>query len=262
MVAAAGRGPGRRRPAVGLQLLVVELDHHDHHHARRHAVRQQRRVPGRRPEGAGRLAQRLGLDLRPAVLQLGVLQVHRPQPGASRSTTRAWAVAPASPPSRAGRSPSPPPTCRWAPPTWPRCRPSSGPVVQIPDILGGVAVAYNLPGVSHPDQARRPDPGRHLRRHHHHVERLADRRPQPRRHPAGPRHHPRGPGRQLGHHVHLHRLPEVGEPDGVDARHLEDHRLAVGRGADPEELGRGRPRSCPPRTRSAMSSCRTPSRTR
>ena len=31
----------------------------------------------------------------------------------------------------------------------------------------------------HPAQARRPDAGRHLRRHHHHVERLADHRPQP-----------------------------------------------------------------------------------
>ena len=46
---------------------------------------------------------------------------------------------------------------------------AKGPVLQVPVDLGGVAISYNIPGAPKRPQARRPDSGGHLRRHHHQL---------------------------------------------------------------------------------------------
>ena len=56
--------------------------------------------------------------------------------------------------------------------------------VEIPTVLGGVAVAYNVPGVDDGPEARRHDGGGHLPRQDHEVERPGDRQAEPRRQPA------------------------------------------------------------------------------
>ena len=110
---------------------------------------------------------------------LGVLQVHRPEPGSPGQLPGRGIAAPASRAFQAG-------TVAFAASDVPmsasdlaKMPANSGPVIQIPDILGGVADRLQPARRLHPAEARRPDAGRHLRRLHHHVERLADRRPQP-----------------------------------------------------------------------------------
>ena len=136
---------------------------------------------------------------------------------------------------------------------------NSGPVVQIPDILGGVAIAYNLPGVStrikldgptlagifdgtittwNAPQITALNPGVSLPSHAITPEVRAD---------------------SSGTTYIFTDYLAVGRPVGVDPRHVEDDRLAVGGGPDPEELGGGLRRSSPPRTPSGTSSSRTPS---
>ena len=140
---------------------------------------------------------------------------------------------------------------------------SSGPVVQVPDTLGGVAVAYNLPGVVGQLRLDGRHPRRHLPGHHQDVERRADRGDQPGGDAAAQRHRPRGAGRQLGHHLHLHRLPRppAARRHGLDPGGLQDHHVAVGGRADRRRTPGWPPASSPRRTPSATSSWATPSRT-
>ena len=138
---------------------------------------------------------------------------------------------------------------------------SSGPVIQIPDILGGVTVSYNLPGVTkrlkldaatlagifdgtiktwNASQIKALNPGVTLPSNAIVPEVRAD---------------------SSGTTYIFTDYLAVGRPDGVDARDQQDHRLAVGGRPDAEELGGGRRASSRPRTRSATSSWPTPSRT-
>ncbi len=138
---------------------------------------------------------------------------------------------------------------------------SAGPVVQVPDILGGVTVSYNLPGVTKRLKLDGPTLAGIFDGHHHDVERLADHGPQPGVSLSVPRHRPRGPGRQLGDHLHLHRLSELG--GRRTAWTLGAARPSPGR---PRPCRRRRTRVWPPassrpRTPSATSSWPTPSRT-
>jgi len=130
-----------------VQFVVVELDHDDHHRTRRHARRQQRGLPGRRPEGTGGSLNASGSTFVQPFFSAAfykytglnqALQVNYQGVGsgagitAFQSGTVAFAASDV-PMAAADLAKMPA---------------NSGPVVQVPDILGGVAVAYNLPGVS------------------------------------------------------------------------------------------------------------------
>ena len=162
-----------------------------------------------------------------------------------RSTTRAWAAAPGSPTSSRASVDFAASDVPMSASDLAKVPASAGPVIQIPDILGGVVVVLQRPGRDQAAPPRRHHPGRHLRRLHQDVERLPDHRPQPRGLPAVPRHHPRGAGGQLGYDLHLHRLPVRGGPVGVDAGHQQDHLLALVGHPDAEELRGGRRASSP-----------------
>ena len=86
-----------------------------------------------------------------------------------------------------------------------------GKLLHIPTVAGAVVITYNAPGVNEP-QARRPRARRHLPGQDHQMERRGHRQAKQGRETSRRRDQRRAPLGRLGHQLHLHGLPEHGQP--------------------------------------------------
>ena len=255
----SGRRPGRRRSPAGRLQLVVHAGHHHGASGGKLSSSNAAYIAADLKAPAGSLTAAGSTFVQPFFTK--AFYTYTGSTTACRSTTRVWAAATASPTSSPGSvdfaaSDVPMPASDLA-----KVPASSGPVIQIPDILGGVSRLLQPPRGDQAAQAGRRHPGRHLRRHHQDVERLPDHGPQPGGDPALQRHRARGAGRQLGDHLHLHRLPDR-RPRRRRGR-WAPARPSPGRRwpSRPRRTPGWPPASSRRRTRSATSSWPTPSRT-
>jgi hypothetical protein len=134
-----------------------------------------------------------------------------------------------------------------------RC--AGGKAINLPMVVGPIAVAYNLSGVKDL-QFKAGHPRQDLRRRYHEVGRPRDQGGQPertrcRRHPS-----PRCTARTLGYDGQLHQVPEGSRPHRLDLRR-EQGLEGAGRSGAARAMTASPPRSSKPPVRSATSNSRS-----
>ena len=136
----------------------------------------------------------------------------------------------------------------------PKC--PGGVAMDLPMVVGPIAVVYNVDGVEGP-AARRPDPGQDLRRQDHQVERPGDRGAELRRDAAVHRDPDGAPLGLVRHHRQLHQVPDAASrrPTGPSTTTRPGRPRAA---SAPRVRTAWPPRSRAPRARSPTSSSRSP----